>query len=338
MRLAKMVFDRVDQKSLEVFSLSCSSVSGGDLEVAESLLSAIVAGALAVAVLQPVDAVVGAPSAEDKGHASLEVFALDVITAAGDGVVAALLGELHSVRVESISSAMSKGDLGVERSAGVNLVATFTVSSLLLRLEVRSARATVIAPGVVTLVVRVGAVVDSSSPGVQVGLHHVELWAVETTNLVGIAVVEGVITAFGSIPVLGWHADKVEGVNTAAFGFGNIVVPFKSTAEEIWGVVANLVQFGLVGCSREISSVVHAQFHARSLNISREPAFGNVELVWLTVDGDIQGLPSSVGVAEAGCQKNRFEHLILIIIKTFGNFSQINLRAYQIILLCQFLT
>jgi len=143
-------------------------VTGGDLEVAQSLAGASITASLALAVLEPVDAVAGAPGAEDKGHASLEIFAYGIITAASDGVSAAFLGKLNGEGVESISGSGSEVDLGVERSGSVNLPCSLTVSAFLLLLEVDGTRATSITPVVVALIVWLVTLVNGRPPRVQV--------------------------------------------------------------------------------------------------------------------------------------------------------------------------
>jgi len=115
------------------------------------------------------------------------------------------------------------------------------------------------------------------------------------------------VSSLGTVPVRGWHADEVEGVDTAALSGGNIVVPFEATAKEVWGVVTHGVQLSHVSGSSKVSSHVHAEFDACALNVKSEPVLSNVEFVWLTIDGDIHGW-ECVSVSEASGQDKRFEH------------------------------
>lgn len=57
----------------------------------------------------------------------------------------------------------------------------------------------------------------SSLVSILVGLHNVELWAVSSTNLVGITVPETIISGgVVTTGILGWHADSVEGSDASA--------------------------------------------------------------------------------------------------------------------------
>lgn len=87
---------------------------------------------------------------------------------------------------------------------------------------------------VVTIAPGTGAGVGSSLVGVLVGLHDIELWAVSSTNTLGIAVVESVSGFWVSIDIDGWGSDEVESSDTSAGDLGKIDVVLNGSTEEVW--------------------------------------------------------------------------------------------------------
>lgn len=164
------------------------------------------------------------PVAEGEGHTVGNV-------PAHLGVGSTVTSHVHSLSIlghggregcESGSAAVEV-NLNMEWSGGVDLGSWTVLAGAEFVLGVLPAGTGSVAVVVVSLVVWSIARVWSSLVSKLVGLHNVELWAVSSTNLVGITVPETVISAsVVTALVLSWHADSVEGSNASALHLGEV--------------------------------------------------------------------------------------------------------------------
>jgi len=70
--------------------------------------------------------------------------------------------------------------------------------------------------------------------GVLVGLHDIELWAVCSTNTLGVTVVESISAICVSVDIDGWSSNEVEGSDTSACDLGKIDIVLDGSSDKVW--------------------------------------------------------------------------------------------------------
>lgn len=210
-----------------------------------------VTGACALAMLEPVKALVSAPVAYREHHL------LDVLShfakiaraiARVKNDFASLLSEGNGIASED-SICLLVVNLDMELFVSVHAIATtwqiLTSKFVLVNVNTALSRSvTLLIDSICGSIARVA----NSSVGKLVGLHDIKLWAEMSIDRVGVAVLPRIFSGG-----LCWHQDSVEGCNTAATYFAQVDVVFESASEHIWHEVFAGVQLFL---GRQIDSIV----------------------------------------------------------------------------------
>ena len=176
-------------------------------------------------MLKPRDTVVRSPAAHNEGTVSGEwmCHATDV------SIVDIRFISGASLSQSELVACVSKFNLHMEWSSSVDLL---TGSENTLLLKISGGLATSVAAVVVWTVSWAG--VWSSSPGVLVGLHDIELWAPFSCDVVGVTVVVAVGVVGISIRANCWEGNGIECGDASASSRTEINVILNRSIEEIW--------------------------------------------------------------------------------------------------------
>ena len=140
----------------------------------------------------------------------------------------------------------------MEWSSSVDLL---TRSEYTLLLEISSGLATSVTAVVVWTISR--ASVWSSSPGVLVGLHDIELWAPLPCDVVSVTVVVAISVMRISIRANCWESNSIECGDASASSRTEINIVLNGSVEEIWLEEAIWIErWGLRECSSGIVRTV----------------------------------------------------------------------------------
>ena len=179
----------------------------------------------------------------------------------------------------------------MEWSSSVDLL---TGSENTLLLEISSSLATSVAAIVVWTISRAG--VWSSSPGVLVGLHDIELWAPFSCDIVGVTVIVAVSVVGVSVGANCWKGNSIKCGDTSASSRAEINIVLNRSVEEIWLEEAIWVKrWGLGECSSGVvrtveitptgatlRSQIEGLVFTIYLNIERiEPIYSLVTKMWV---------------------------------------------------------
>jgi hypothetical protein len=165
----------------------------------------------------------------------------------------------------------------MEWSSSVDLL---TGSENTLLLEISSGLATSVTAVVVWTISR--ASVWSSSPGVLVGLHDIELWTPLSCDIVGVTVIVAVSVV--GIPIRSncWEGNSIKRGDTSASSRAEINIVLNRSVEEIWLEKAIWVKrWGLRECSSGVVRTVEITSTGATL---RSQIKGLVFTIYLNIE------------------------------------------------------